>query len=260
MPVNLKKQNDISQLIKELLHIAGAGDTDMDNNISRITKNYDQLCSSKETYINFINNEEKIRVLAKKELFNEGRLKINLSKFSGYKSELDLYTFQSEFMKLNARSTPKGLLADELMNNFLEGKALALVSSLDKVDDIWERLKSAYGDAKLLLKRKIGEVDRIAYLWKIRGPEKVAEMLSKLINVMKDLMKLATEHDIEARLYSGLERIYNLLGDSRLTRWLSQITEKKLSDKQLWSGLIIFLESDLKVQQQRCFSKTSLII
>ena len=134
----------------------------------------------------------------------------------------------------------------------MEGKALVLVSSLDDVDDIWERLKSAYGDAKLLLKRKIGEVDRIAYLWKIRDPEKVAEMLSKLI-VMKHLMELAREHDIEARLYSGdgLERIYNLLGDSRLTRWLSQIIEKKLSDKQLWSGLIVFLESDLKVQQQK---------
>ena len=66
-------------------------------------------------------------------------------------------------------------------------------------------------------------------------------------------MELSREHDIEARLYSvdGSERIYNLLGDSRLTRWLSQIIEKKLSDKQLWSGLIVFLESDLKVQQQK---------
>ena len=91
MPVNLKKLNDISQLIKELLQIAEAGDTDMDNNICRITKNYDQLCS-KETYINFINKEEKIRELPNKELFNEGRLKINLSKFSGYESELDIYS------------------------------------------------------------------------------------------------------------------------------------------------------------------------
>ena len=145
MPVNLKKLNDISQSIKELLQIAEAGDTDMENNICRITKNYDQLCSSKETYINFINKEEKIRELAKKELFNEGRLKINLSKFSGYESELDIYTFQREFMKLNGRSTPKGLLAAVLKNNFLEGKSLVLVSSLDDVDDIWERLKSAWG-------------------------------------------------------------------------------------------------------------------
>ena len=113
-------------------------------------------------------------------------------------------------------------------------------------------MKSAYGDAKLLLKKKLDEVQKIN-LWKVRDPERVGNMLSKLINTMKDLMKLASEHKIEARLYSGdgLERIYSLMGDARLTKWLSQIAVVELSDKQLWPELIVFLENDLKVQQQK---------
>ena len=49
---------------------------------------------------------------------------------------------------------------------------------------------------------------------------------------MKDLQCLASEHHIESKLYSGdeLEHIYQLLGDNRVTRWLSKLCEETYDD------------------------------
>ena len=52
------------------------------------------------------------------------------------------------------RTTPKCMMPDLLKNNLLEGSALSLVKSMTSIEDIWKRLKGAYGDPKLLLKKK----------------------------------------------------------------------------------------------------------
>ena len=90
-------------------------------------------------------------------------------------------------------------------------------------------------------------------LWKIRGQEKLVDALSKIINMMRDLHQLAEQHNIKSRLYSGhgLERVYQVMGDSWVTRWLSTICEVEYNDEQTWHHLIEFLECDLKVQQQK---------
>ena len=56
--------------------------------------------------------------------------------------------------------------------------------------------------------------------------------VSQIINTMKDLQCLASEHHIESKLYSGdeLEHIYQLLGDNRVTRWLSKLCEETYDD------------------------------
>ena len=46
------------------------------------------------------------------------------------------------------------MISDVLKNNHLEGSALSLVQSVDNIDEIWRRLNPAYGDPKLLLKKK----------------------------------------------------------------------------------------------------------
>ena len=145
------------------------------------------------------------------------------------------------------------MMPDILKNNLLEGSALSLVKQVNDIDEIWIRLKSAYGDAKLLLKKKISEIGKINQLWKIKDPEKVVNALSKIINVMKDLEHLAVQHKIQSKLYygDGLDRIYQLLGDNRVTRWLSIICQENYDEKELWSQMIKFLEKDLRVQQQR---------
>ena len=101
-------------------------------------------------------------------------------------------------------------MPDILKNNLLEGGALSLVKHIRGIEEIWIRLKSAYGDAKLLLKKKISKIGKVSQLSKIKGPEKVVDTLSKIMNVMKDLEHLAAEHNIQSKLYygDGLDRIY----------------------------------------------------
>lgn len=66
-------------------------------------------------------------------------------------------------------------------------------------------------------------------------------------------MKLASDHEIENRLNyrEGIDRIYNLLGDYRLTKWFTSISEKELSEKSTWKELLLFLEAELKVHQKK---------
>ena len=127
------------------------------------------------------------REISKLELFSESKLKINLSKFSGYDSKLDVHTFQSEFIKIYKRTTPKRMMSDVLKNNHLEGSALSLVRSVDNIDEISQRLKSAYGDPKLLLKKKLSEINKISQLSKLKDTERVVAALSQIISTMKDL-------------------------------------------------------------------------
>ena len=95
-------------------------------------------------------------------------------------------------------------------------------------------MKSAYGDPKLLLKKKLSEINKISQLSILKDTEWVVAALSQIINTMKDLQCLASEHHIESKLYSGdgLERIFQLLGDNRVTRWLSKLCEETYDDHE----------------------------
>ena len=110
-----------------------------------------------------------------------------------------------------------------------------------------QRLKSAYGDPKLLLKKKLSEINKISQLSKLKDIERVVAALSQIINTMKDLQRLASEYHIESKLYSGdgFERICQLLGDSRVTRW-SKLCEETYDDHEQWMKLIEFFEKDIK--------------
>ena len=137
-------------------------------------------------------------------------MKIKLSKFSGYDSKLDVNTFHIKFIKIYKQTTPKRMMSDVLKNNHLGGAAFLLVRSNDNIDEIWKRLKSAYGDPKLLLKKKLSVTNKISQLLKLNNTERVVAALSQIINTLKDLQRLASEHHIESKLYSGygLEHIY----------------------------------------------------
>ena len=67
-----------------------------------------------------------------------------------------------------------------------------------------------YGDPKLLLKKKLSETNKISQLSKLKDTERIVAALSQIINTMKDLQRLASEHRVESKLYSGdgLEWIY----------------------------------------------------
>ena len=124
------------------------------------------------------------------------------------------------------------MMADVLKNNLLEGLALSLVRSVTDIDEIWKRLRRSFGDPKSLVKKKLFHLGKKNQIWKLKDSEKMLEALSKMINFMKDLEHLAYEHNIQARLYSGdeIDRIYQLLGDNRVTRWLSTICDDTYND------------------------------
>ena len=94
------------------------------------------------------------------------------------------------------------MISDVLKNNHLEGSALSLVQSVDNIDEIWQRLNPAYGDPKLLLKKKLSETNKISQLSKLKDTERVVAALGQIINTTKDLQCLASEHHVESKLYS----------------------------------------------------------
>ena len=64
---------------------------------------------------------------------------------------------------------------------------------------------------------------------------------------------LAEKHDIERHLYysDAIRRLYNLLDDPRLSKWLGQITNQELTSKQMWMKFVNFLDKGHRMLQQR---------
>ena len=135
-----------------------------------------------------------------------------------------------------------------------------------KTEEIWIRLKGAYGDPKTMLDKKLTEVKRIGPLWKLRENNRLIEGLPSITNAMADLMKLSKRHHIEGRLYNGdaLDILYGMLGERRVTSWLEKIYDNELKyddemdGEALWKKLIKFLEKELKLKQEKLLIKRRL--
>ena len=251
LPANLLKLEQLSTKFQRCLEIVPDNYEGKEDIINALTQNYNDLLSEKKSHELFINSEIKLREIAKEKSFQVSSLNINLSKFSGYDSELDIYTFQFEFEKLYLKTTPKKMLPDLLKYNYLNDPALALVKCVDSIDEMWLRLKKAYGDPKTLLANKLSAVKKVGPLWKVSG-DKLMSSLMSLINGIKDLITLAKYHKIEAKLFhgDGLDMIYSIMGETRVTKWISKTCEKSFEEEELWNHLIIFLEKELRVQQE----------
>ena len=174
-PKQLQKLENLSKMVHDILECSESA---MENRINDIMDMYRKINKLKKSHSPCIDDEMRKREITKQQLFNESKLRINLPKFSGYESKVDIYTFQSEFLKVHKRTTPTRMMPDILKNNLLEGSALSLIHSVNDIDEIWARLKAAYGDPKLLLKRKLAEIGKINNLWKIRDTEKIVEALN----------------------------------------------------------------------------------
>ena len=72
------------------------------------------------------------------------------------------------------------------------------------------------------------------------------QLLTKLINGMKELSDLAEKHKIEENLFhsSNLVKIYDVIGRKRQIKFMERNLGKEMSVKEEWSGIISFLISD----------------
>ena len=240
-----RKMDAIASKIPQML-IHGAIYLEAD----KITKRYKEVTLLLNNYIDQLEEKADEREIQKESLFQESMLNIKIGKFNGYNSVMDVYTFQDKFEKVYSRSTPTRLLPDLLKNNHLDEPAFSLVRSVDSISEIWNRLKMAYGDPKIMLNKKLQDLYKFDALWKLKDGEKIVEALSRIINTMKDLAKISNRHNIESKLHNGdaVERIYKMMGDGRITRWLASIGDEEVEDAELWEKLIQFLERDLKIQ------------
>ena len=111
------------------------------------------------------------------------------------------FTFKSDIEQLHLQKNPRELLPDLIRNKFLEESALVMVKNVDDIEEIWRRLKEAFGDPKIMMIKKFAELNPAKSLLHSRDPEIVSTGLSKVINTMKE--SLTKKHMIEKRLYHG---------------------------------------------------------
>ena len=164
-----------------------------------------------------------------------------------------MYTFQEKFEKLYKSKTPKRLMPDVLKNNYLEGAAYDYVKRLENIDDIWKSLQSAFGDPRMMLMKRVQELESVPPLWRVKDAEKAKNNLSKVVNLIDELMNIAKVHNIEDNLYYGdtIYSIYKVIGDNRVTKFLDEKFEDCLKGKDLWEELVKFLEREIKLYTEK---------
>ena len=71
-----------------------------------------------------------------------------------------------------------------LKNNFHEGQAFQIVKGIEQIEEIWERLKTSFGNVVIMLNDKLSEVVINGPLWKVKNEEKLIQQITQLINGM----------------------------------------------------------------------------
>ena len=220
-----------------------------ENVLNQVRKIRDDLMIAKATYQSELEKEISNRDLSANKLQNASLLKIELPRFKGYNSALDIYTFQTEFEKLVLPNIQRKLLPDYLKRNYLDGPALLLVKEINDLRGIWAKLKEAFGCVMLLLQNKLSEVKKHGPLWKIKDKERLIPAISRLLNSMTKLTNLAEKHSIKDQLYhhSYLALIFDIIEDDRKEKFTYHNVNVKLNCEEKWNKLMEFLTYELKV-------------
>ena len=257
--LDLKKREDsLSAELREILdkissllqYVVPCGDTA--NYIRANVKIMrDDISLETEDFLKSVRNTIADRDISEKKLKNSVGLNIQLPKFKGYQSELNIFTFRSEFKKLIEPNIQKSLWADYLKKNCLAGPAHNLVSGMEDIDVIWTKLTEVYGNTQLLLQNKIGSLGKFSNLDRLHDDEKVAYTLSSILNTMEDLRKLAEEYDLQSELYygGGLQRILDLIGKQRERKFIKSTAKEQLKNDQKWVKLVDFLKGELQERE-----------
>ena len=244
--------NDILSKVTDLSTLICESGGEFKDKLDAATKIRDHLTIKRKDFVEKLQTAVTDRDISPDKLKNAATIKIDLPKFSGYDCKIDLYTFQSKFKTLIEPHVQKPYWADYLKYTHLEGQALLLVEGENDYSKIWEKLHASYGNTRLLLQNKLSELEKIGGLWKVKGNEKLALSLSRLLNTMRDLGSLAKEHKIEGQLYEGggLEKVMSLIGTERHKRFRIENLETPQIKKLEWDKLSQFLQKELKLRNK----------
>ena len=256
-----KEMREILDKFTTLSKIAALCGDKRDTLLTDSQKLKDNALSARNKYVKCLHDLVISRDITEEKLRTSDSLTINLSKFQGYDSPLDIYSFKSEFEKLVQPRVVKTLWLHHLKNNYLDGPALVLVDKLDTIQEAWKALISAYGNVKLLLQNKLSGLDDLECLEKMKGDEKIMLALAKIINAMIELRSLAEKHSLENKLYvgGGLEKIYSVIGDERQRKFLSKRVSdpsspkpstSDLEEKLEWIALLEFLKKEYSLREK----------
>ena len=244
--------NTVLEKITDLAGLVSGGGENVKKLLKTAITKKDVVIQKKEQFFKNLQSIVLKRDVTSDKLKNAVSFLPDLPKFSGYDSQMDFYTFKSEFTKLVEPLIQKQYLSDYLKRNFLTGSALTLVEKEGDYAEIWKKLLASFGNARLLLQDKLASLVSVGGLWKMRADEKIRDSLAKILNAMTDLEALATEHGIENQLYEGggLEKIMSLLGEARHRKFRSQNLDSSGSKRYEWGKLFLFLKDELNLREK----------
>ena len=161
----------MKRIVKEILESASVCPA-KETEIERIMTRYKEHTALKGDYMERLKNE-----ISGREIDKRKDTQHKLAKFGGLESSPDYYTFKDKFEKLHLQKTPKAMLPEPLRNN-LEYSALSLAKNITNIDEIWKKLKKAYGDTKIMLSKRLTELENLEPIWKIKPAAKIGEVLA----------------------------------------------------------------------------------
>ena len=185
--------------------------------------------------------------------------KMNFGKFSGVLGKGDdYYTFKSKFIKAYGNH-PKDLKVEWLKNNHLEGLAKEFVGSLDNIDEIWERLKSNFGNTEVMLKYHFGRINKMGQMHTFKSFDLKKTYIQCLINAMKDVIDLAEEHNLMGDVTYGpqLKKVVSLLDKHYQNEWYKLVADENVEKPQRWERMLRYLNGILSVLQLRASEEES---
>ena len=185
----------------------------------------DKCSSMVWSFIDSLDKTIKDRDISEQKLKNSAGLNIEMEKFKGYNSSIDVYSFRTSFRKLVEPEVRKNLWAEHLKKKCLAGAAYNLVANIDNIDEIWTKLIEVYGDTSLMLQNKLGSLEKF--------------------------YTLAKEYSLENELYygPGLYKILALLGTTRERKFVKSIASTKISCIDKWDKLVAFLRDEVKERE-----------
>ena len=148
--------NDLNKLYFEFVEKCPMDFPDRDKLFENYEKDMTRTEEKKIEYEALLMKEMQDRELTRNKI-QDIKNEIKLAVYSGYGSEMDYYSFRSQFTNKYRRYTSRDQI-DILKNTYLKGEAFNTVKELNELDKIWERLKDEFGNPSRILKEKMSEM------------------------------------------------------------------------------------------------------